>query len=313
MRNVISRDTWLAVVFAVSALSTPHAQVFKTDAELVTIPATVTDRGNERVSGLSAANFRVFEDGIEQTVALVDQHRRAVSLCIVLDSSQSMGGWKQRQAAIAVDRVIAGLQPEDEVALVVLSAVIAVAVPWTPPRKFPTIDWSKWEVGGSTPLIDALSQGLTLIETATNPRAVLLVVSDGLENSSQISLNRVIKTRRQSEISVYAFRTEDRRTSNEPRFPPFAPGATPPPAARGVDVLPALVGDSGGVVYDVPIEERAMAAAQSLFAELGSQYVIGYVPKKPLDGRYRRVKVEARDKRWRVRHRVGYLAIPPRS
>jgi VWFA-related protein len=300
----------VAGALALLVVTALHAQVFKTDTELVTIPVTVTDRGNERVSGLVAENFRVFEDGAEQTVSLVDEHRRAVSLCIVLDSSQSMGGWKQRQAAIALDRVVAGLQPEDEVALVVLSAVVEVAVPWTPARKFPKIDWQKWEVGGSTPLIDALSQGLATIETAKNPRPVFLVISDGLENASQISLNRVITTRRQSEISVYAFRTEDRRTGHEPRFPPFAPGATAPPATRGIDVLPTLVGDSGGVVYDIPIEERAVTAAQTLFAELGSQYVVGYVPKKPLDGKYRRLKVEVSDKRWRVRHRGGYLAMP---
>ena len=77
--------------------------------------------------------------------------------------------------------------------------------------------------------------------------------------------------------------------------------------------MPSLVGDSGGVVYDIPIDERTAAAVEALFAELGSQYVIGYVPKKPLDGKYRRLKVEASDKRWRVRHRRGYLALPPRS
>jgi len=131
------RRTGLACVIALWSLSAPDAQVFKADAELVTIPVTVTDRGNERVSGLSVENFRVFEDGIEQTVALVDDHRHPVSLGIVLDSSQSMGGWKQRQAAIAVDRVIAGLQPEDEVALVVLSAAVAVAVPWLSARDAP--------------------------------------------------------------------------------------------------------------------------------------------------------------------------------
>jgi VWFA-related protein len=299
----------VAGALALLALTTPSAQVFKTDTDLVTIPVTVTNRGNERVSGLVAENFRVFEDSIEQTVSLVDEHRRAVSLCLVLDSSQSMGGWKQRQAAIAVDRMIAELQPEDEAALVVLSAAVEVAVLWTPARKFPTIDWQKWEVGGSTPLIDALSKGLTVIETAKNPRAVLLVISDGLENSSQISLNRVIRTRRQSEISVYAFRTEDRRTGNEPR-PPFAPGATAPPPTREIDVLPTLFGDSGGVVYDVPIEARAVAAVQALSAELGSQYVVGYMPKKHFDGKYRRLKVEVSDKRWRVRHRAGYLAMP---
>lgn len=81
-----------AAVLVVLALGEPAAQVFKVDTELVTIPITVTTRDNERVSDLTAADFQVREDGVEQTIAFVDQQRRALSLCIVLDSSVSMRG-----------------------------------------------------------------------------------------------------------------------------------------------------------------------------------------------------------------------------
>ena len=76
------------------------------------------------------------------------------------------------------------------------------------------------------------------------------------------------------------------------------------------NVLPGLVGDSGGAVYTVQIDPQVPRAAQTFLEELQSQYTLGYVPSKPPDGRYRRIKVEARDRTHKVRHRGGYLAAP---
>ena len=303
-----------AAVFVVLALGEPAAQLFKVDTELVTIPITVTTRDNERVSGLTAADFQVREDGVEQTIAFVDQQRRALSLCIVLDSSVSMRGWKQRQAAASVQKVIAALQPEDEATLLVFSAGVGVAVPWAPARAFPAINWSNWKVAGATPLIDALASGLELIDEARNPQPAILVISDGLENSSRISLQSVTRTRRQSETLVYAFRTEDRRSPVQLGAPSELgdASATRPTPPFAIDLLPSLVGDSGGTVQSVSGVEHADAAARALLAELGSHYIVGYAPKKLPDGKYRRIKVEVADQRWQVRHRSGYLATPTR-
>jgi hypothetical protein len=80
-------------------------------------------------------------------------------------------------------------------------------------------------------------------------------------------------------------------------------------------VLAPLVGDSGGVVYTLAVPARAEASARAFFADLESQYILGYVPKRLPDGTYRRLKVEPVNTEWRVRHRGGYLAQPlvPRS
>ena len=52
-------------------------------------------------------------------------------------------------------------------------------------------------------------------------------------------------------------------------------------------------------------------AAKNVVDELGHQYLVGYTPTKSLDGKYRKLKVEVNRRGLYVRHRGGYLAMPP--
>ena len=300
----------IAVVCVLMAATALPAQEFRSGVDLVTIPIVVTGRGGAAIAReISAADFRVFEDGVEQTVTLLDRQRLPTSVCILLDSSMSMRGWKQRLATAALEHLFRRFQPEDEVSVVSAAATVRLAVPWTPAPRIPRVDWDRWRVGGTTPLFDALQLALQVVNHAVNPRAVVLIVSDGLDNSSRISLSQLATTRRQSETLVYAVRTQELEVPVTPsgrkaRSDSFSTSES------AQDVLDSLVGDSGGVVYDVAIPQRAEASARAFFDDLESQYVLGYVPRKTADGSYRRLKVEPIDPSWHVRHRGGYLSQP---
>ena len=77
------------------------------------------------------------------------------------------------------------------------------------------------------------------------------------------------------------------------------------------NVLPNLVGDSGGMLYPVTASENAVTSANALIVELRTLYTLGYSPAKAPDGRYRSIKVEPRNRDFRVRHRAGYLSRVP--
>jgi VWFA-related protein len=301
----------IAVVCLLMAAIALPAQEFRSGVDLVTIPIVVTGRGGAAITReISAADFRVFEDGVEQSVTLLDRQRLPTSVCILLDSSMSMRGWKQRLATAALEHLFRRFQPEDEVSVVSAAATVRLAVPWTPAPRIPRVDWDRWRVGGTTPLFDALQLALQVVNHAVNPRSVVLIVSDGLDNSSRISLSQLATTRRQSETLVYAVRTQELEVPVTPSGRK-ARSESFPASESAQDVLDSLVGDSGGVVYDVAIPQRAEASARAFFDDLESQYVLGYVPRKTADGSYRRLKVEPVDSSWHVRHRGGYLSQPP--
>ena len=298
-----------------------HTQpAFRTAVDLVTVPVTVTNNGRDRfiTSGLSARDFRLLEDGVEQTITQFASERIPLSLCVVLDSSGSMA------EALKIDvgrrtlmHLLAGLEPEDEVALVDFADVVSVLVPWTRDRDFGRLveQWTARK-DAQTSLTDGMVRSLELMDRAANPRRAILLLSDGFENASTTPVRDAINTRRRSEVMVYAVGLRGP--------PPQLPGPTgssifdrSSPTARGAQdtmrplgVLPDLVRDSGGIVMPVLTTADGVAAAASLLNELRSQYTIGYVPSRPLDGKYRKITLNTTRRGIRVRHRGGSLAAP---
>jgi VWFA-related protein len=289
------------MLVAVALVAAVRAQpTFRSAVDLVTIQVAVTAKDHSgRVGELGVADFRVFEDGVPQQVALVSHEPRPLSVCILLDSSPSMAG-RQAVATKTIDTLLRELDADDEVALLMFASKVRVALPWTRAKATRSISWYGWRLALGTALIDGMREALLLVEKASNPVPVVLIVSDGGENASGTPLAKLVATRRQSETLVYGIHTEARPSKT----------VTPLNRAFAVDFLPDLVGDSGGAVFTARDADSAERAAMALLEELRSQYTLGYAPMKPLDGKYRQLKVEATNPRLVVRHREGYLAQP---
>jgi VWFA-related protein len=289
----------ILVVLAVAIVSSLDRQPqFKSGVDLVTVPVAVVARDQTRAAvELSAGDFRIYEDGVAQDITVVSHQPPALSLCILLDSSPSMASGRQALAIRTIDQLLAGLRPDDEAALLFFAARVRTVFPWTMAPAIRPVSWIEWRPALGTALIDAVKESLALIEQAHNPRPVIVIVSDGGENASGTPLSKLVATRRQSETLVYGIDTE------------LPPSRFAPPVNRAfTNVLPALIGDSGGTVFDVKSPEAGEVAARSLLDELRSQYTLGYVPRRAADGTFRRLKVELAVPGYTVRHRAGYLA-----
>lgn len=286
----------IAVLAGTAALQAQPA--FRSSVDLVTVPVTVTAREQAwRVGELGPADFRIFEDGVPQELSLVTHEPRALSICILLDSSPSMASTRQRFAIRTVDTLLGSLAPGDEATMVFFASKPQLAFPWTRGADVRPVSWIEWRLSLGTALIDAMKEGLRLIEQASNPLPVIVVVSDGGENASGTSLASLAATRRQSETMIYGIHTD------------LPPSKFAPPVNRAfTDFLPELVSNSGGTVYEVKSAEAGEAAARAFLEELRSQYTLGYVPKRAADGKYRTVKVESTNRNLVLRHRAGYLA-----
>lgn len=289
------------VVAAAVGLSAAQPQ-FRSAVDLVMVPVTAAAKDPfRRVGELTTGDFRVYEDGVLQTLSVVSHEPRALSLCILVDSSPSMAAGRQALVVRAVETLLKGLTAEDEASMHFFAARLTTVFDWTPAPQIKPVSWLKWRLSLGTALIDALKEALTRIERARNALPVILVISDGGENASGTSLTKLAATRRQSETLIYGIHTD------------FAPSRYAPPVNRAfANFLPQVVGDSGGTIQRVSTEEEAESAALALLAELRSQYTLGYAPKRGLDGRYRTLKVEPVDPNLMLRHRAGYLAVPHR-
>jgi VWFA-related protein len=273
------------------------SQTFRAKATLVTIPVNVTNlAGTQLVAGLSAKSFRLFEDGVEQQISVFDIASRPISLCILVDASFSMSGISDLARA-AVNEIVARLRPDDEVTVMRFSRDATVVVPWRSGGSRRPIDWSRFKLEMDSNIISATKHALESLSAAQRERTAVLVVSDGKETGTARSVHSLAETRRQTEALVYALQ-------------PYPPAPEDQDFVRGRKFLEVLVGDSGGSVRRVIDESEVPRVAMEFLGELHSAYVLGYDPSVPLDGKYRKVRVEVQFDDLRVRHPAGYLATP---
>ena len=101
---------------ALYSAAQPYAQ-FTSGVNLVEVYATVIDRDGEPVTGLTAADFHVAEDGAGQTISAFAAGEFPLSVAIGLDRSFSMGGVENRLAVAksAARTLIGALRPADQV------------------------------------------------------------------------------------------------------------------------------------------------------------------------------------------------------
>lgn len=275
-----------------------QAPAFRSGVELVTVPVNVTALdGSSRIDGLTLDEFRLFEDGVLQTLSYARREHPSLSVCVVLDTSGSMRQFGRFAIAMSAYReIIANIDPNDEVSVISSGMHSRILLPWSAPLRAAGSPLDI-KIENLTSLNSAISDSVVMaldqIKTATRRDRAIVVVSDGLENASHVSISSAIRTRQQSETAIYAFHTAPSR-----------------PEGVEVQALPALVGDSGGIVIPVGRREEVNAAVKRVMDDLRDHYVLAYAPLKALDGKYRRIKVESTRDGVQVRHRGGYLALP---
>jgi Ca-activated chloride channel family protein len=151
---------------------------------------------------------------------------------------------------------------------------------------------------GNTALYDAISVYLARV-SESNGRKILVLFTDGEDSTSAITPGETLVLVRSSGVTVYPIAFHGN----------FGLGTNRYVSARAF--LNTLAESSGGLVYSPTASRNLSVIYQKILDELSSQYVLGFVSDNArLDGRFRKLRVEVKPKGLRVRHRVGYYAVP---
>ena len=269
------------------------------DAYEVRLNATVLDGTGRSVLDLNKDAFHVYEDGVPQTVSSFRHEDLPISLGILIDSSGSMYDKRAAVNQASIDLVKLS-NPQDEAFLVDFS--------WEPfiDADF-TSDTAKLQQGlgyikssGGTALYDALVASADyLSKNARQPKQVLLIVTDGEDNASSLSLETAIRRIQDLDgptIYCIGLLFGSDTDKNESRH-----------ARR---VLEALAEQTGGVAYFPRSIKEVDPIAAEVAQDIRTQYTIAYrSTKSPTLGGYRQVHVDAKEKGYgklQVRTRSGY-------
>jgi Ca-activated chloride channel family protein len=308
---------------------------FRTGVELVNVTATVTDSSGRFVPGLSQDDFIVYENDERQTVTHFSADRVPVSLGIVVDTSDSMEGEKIEAARAALNRFFYDLlDPRDEIFLFRFNDDAVLLQEWTTDRRQLSRAVDRLNPDGATAMYDAVAEAVPLAATGGHLKKAVLLISDGNDTSSRTPIYDVKQLIRESEVLVYAIGIDgDSRPQAQPlprRRPPALPIPFPfPPGRRpGRPLLSAqgwpgvwstgdrvnaaalrdLTDDSGGRTEIIRDARDLRPATEGIAAELSQQYYLGYPSTGKRDGRWHSIRVEVKNRAYRVRARRGYVA-----
>jgi VWFA-related protein len=291
----------VAVTLASTALAAQNRSIlpdarFRSEIDLVSVPAIVIDDGGHPVTGLPVEAFDVYEDGDRQPITQFTNERVPISLAVLLDVSDSMFGQRLLDAREAVERFLFELLgPDDEFAVVSFNHEVRPLTAWTHTPDVVRKAFEPLRPWGATAIYDAVLSSLPLMAARTRPRAGVIIISDGADTASDATLRDVKMALLQSDAFVYAI-------------------AIDPPAQRAINravnpsALSEITDGSGGHTELVHASADLQSATAIIADELNKQYLLGYSSSRAPDGKYHSIRVRARDGKFRVRARNGYIA-----
>ncbi|HXN49182.1 MAG TPA: VWA domain-containing protein [Bryobacteraceae bacterium] len=262
------------------AAQDPPPTVFRSDSRLVVLHATVLDADGRLVTNLQQGAFHVLENGVEQEVKVFRREDAPVSIGLVIDDSGSMTNKRDRVAAAALALVEAS-HPDDEVFVVHFNEKAYMDLDFTHDRKRLGEGLAKLDSRGTTAMRDAVRLAIEHLQRkAAEDKKVLILITDGEDNTSVIGQDYVIRAAQQSGVLIYAIgllsEIDDQQTHR---------------AQRDLD---ALTQATGGQSYYLKDASEADRTALDIAHNIRNQYTLAYSPtNQVLDGMYRRILVKA--------------------
>ncbi len=296
----------LAPGSAVIAAPAPDVQkqqgryTLRRDVEEVVLNATVLDDSGHLVNDLKKDDVHIFEDGVPQTIASFQHQDIPVSMGILVDNSGSMRSKRGAVNAAALDLVKLS-NPQDEAFVVNFSDEAFIDQDFTSDIGKLREGLAHLDSKGGTALYDAtVASADQLAKGARRPKQVLLIITDGEDNASGLSLEQTIH--RVQDLQgpiVYSIGLL------------FGDDGGAREGRRAKRALQLLSNETGGIAYFPRNLNEVDEIAAEVARDIRSQYTIGYHSTKPAaQGGYRVVKVEARlpgsRKSLNVRTRSGY-------
>src|SRR5271154_3106371 len=176
----------------------------KVDVSLVVLHTTVLDDRGRFADGLKEENFRVFEDKGEQKLSVFKREDVPVSMGLVIDNSGSMRDKRPRVNEAAITLVEAS-NKQDEAFVVNFNDDFYLDLDKDFTNSVPELKEALERIDsrGSTALFDALIGSLDHLKKAKRDKRVLLVVTDGEDNSSHNSLEKTLREIQKTDTVIY--------------------------------------------------------------------------------------------------------------
>jgi len=277
----------LASMAAILAQDAPP--VFRVEARLVEVYATVVDHRGRYLDGIPRESFRIRDNGQTQPIAAFENNSSKFSCAILMDTTGSM-----RDALPVVKNAIRGLidelRDDDTVAIYQFSTSTELLQDFTSDKASAKRALMRTRASGMTALFDALTR-VTLDLSARSGKKALLVYTDGNDNASILNAQATVDGAKKAGIPVYTVAQGEARRS-----------------APLMDRLKDIARLTGGRAYGARDAHETAQIVKDISAELQHTYLLSYKPPESRDAAWRQIQVSLDGvKDYVVRSKEGYF------
>jgi Ca-activated chloride channel family protein len=265
-----------------------EGEIVRISANLVSVPVTVIDRQGQYVVDLERGDFRIYEDGAEQTIVHFSNVDQPFSVALLIDTSGSTAPFLE-QIKGAAKAFVEQLRPSDKVRPMYFHGEIkALTKAGTSDPKLIKAAVDQMQPGPllmGTRLYDAVDFTLRALKPDAGRKAVILF-TDGENTWGRATMKSTLKEVEESDVVVYTLQYGD--------MPPQK-------------YLQQLADKTGGRYFKAGNITEIRQSFAGVAEELRRQYVIGYYPKEPAQGGVeRKIRVKVNRERVSVRARKSY-------
>jgi VWFA-related protein len=270
------------------------------NVNLVVLHTSVLDDRGKFVEGLTQDNFRVYEDKVEQKLSIFKREDIPVSMGLVIDNSGSMRDKRPRVNEAALT-LVQSSNPQDEAFVVNFNDDFYLDLDKDFTNSIPELKEAleRIDARGSTALYDAIIGSLDHLKKGNKEKKVLLIVTDGEDNTSRNSLEKTVREIQKTDTVIYTIGLLGQESKKS--------------AKTAKKALIAIAQASGGVAYFPENVEDVHAICEQVAHDIRHQYTLAYYPSNSArDGSFRTVHVDVIPPRGQgklvARTRNGYYA-----
>ena len=278
----VRRVQLVLAVFLCGGMLHADQAVFRARTDLVAISASVK-RGNAAVANLTAADFRVTDNGVPQTIEAVTTESVPLDVTLFMDTSGSTAGALDRMKKNVV--TIAGmLRPDDRFRLLTIGLSVEVPVPWQQAGNPIALDMTA--VPGISLIYDALFVALTHTP-APGRRHLIVAMTDGRDCGSLLDGPRVFDASARTEAVLHWI-----YVSGDADVDPNSVGAWCTPLDAGeVDFMAQSAARTGGDSHRSRFGDPAVRTVARILDDFRQSYVLRYSPQGVAPGGWHAVTV----------------------
>lgn len=283
----------------------PTAPTLHVESRLVTVALNVTDEKNAPVSGLTADDFELAEDGTPVRLAVFEKESATpLEIVLAVDASESTFAEEHLEREAAKSFVRSLLRPQDGIALISFSDDVDEVVPFTSDARRIENGFARIRRGQATALYDAIylaSERLAETRADKGQRRVIVLITDGEDTTRHGSYASALEQAERAGAMVYSLIV----------IPVEADAGR---NTGGEHALIQMAHDTGGKFYEIYAKKDIPAAFAHVSEDLRTQYTLGYyAPQKRLNNSsLRHIEVRLKDPalraKFHLRYRTAYYA-----